>query len=113
MEKLKFRVKSTSTQGHSLIEWDHRPDGIPMRSLQVETKIAELWASAPEMKAKLQAAEKMARALERSEMFLSHSGNHRPLVGDNFVNPSRRLDLLREITAEVKAARIAWNKAGK
>ena len=63
MEKLQFKVCPTSIPGFSLIKWGHRPDGIADRSLQVETDIAELWTSAPEMQAKLQAAEEMAICL--------------------------------------------------
>jgi len=44
-----FKVQPTNIKDHSLIEWDHNTNGIPLRSLQVETEIANLWAAAPEM----------------------------------------------------------------
>ena len=45
----KFTVKPCSEKGFSLIQWDIDDHGTPRRSIQVETEIAHLWASAPDL----------------------------------------------------------------
>ena len=52
-----FGVRPTSIKGYSLIEWDII-DGLPRRSLQVETEIAELWARAGTLLDELSALER-------------------------------------------------------
>jgi len=38
-----------SSKGFSLIQWDFDANGLPRRSLQVETEIAKLWANSYEL----------------------------------------------------------------
>jgi hypothetical protein len=44
-----FTVQPTSIEGFSIIQWGITPWGGADRDLQVETSIATLWASAPDL----------------------------------------------------------------
>jgi hypothetical protein len=44
LELQMFRVAPTATKGQSLIQWDIDENGLPRRSIQVDTEIAKLWA---------------------------------------------------------------------